>query len=168
MPQANSSSTLSFGEEQVVNSVAELFKSAADPEIQTITAAQDLTGVPEIRLSPDRTLRGPRCRRPVLQFAKGAHGLCLTSGNLVADLELVLPHERLAIWNDDACRTSHLSPRHRDPWCNWTISREGRSTKSPWDGAEYQTRRICAADSSAWRTSFSRTGCASFRATPFD
>jgi hypothetical protein len=69
--------------------VAELFKSAAEPEIQTITAAQDLTGVPEIRLSPNRTLRGPRCRRPVLQFAKGAHGLCLTSDNLVADLQLV-------------------------------------------------------------------------------
>jgi len=94
--------TLCYGQEQVVNSVNELIKAAADPEIYTITVAQDLTGVPQIRLSPNKTLRGPRSHRAVLQFADGADGICLTCDNLVDELDLVLSPERLAIRNDES------------------------------------------------------------------
>jgi hypothetical protein len=88
-------------EEHVVNSIQELIKATSDPAIQTITIAQDLSNVPEIRLSPGTTLRGHRDRTPVLRFAEG-NGVCLTSDNLVENLALLVSPEGLAIWNDES------------------------------------------------------------------
>jgi hypothetical protein len=92
----------SFGKEQVVNSLTELLQAVADPAVKMITVAQDLAGVPEIRLSPSTTLRGRPGHRSVLQFAEGVQGLCLSSDNFVANLDLLVSPERLAIWNDDS------------------------------------------------------------------
>jgi hypothetical protein len=92
----------SFGKEQVVNSLTELLQAVADPTVKTITVAQDLAGVPEIRLSPSTTLRGRPGHRSVLRFAEGVQGLCLSSDNFVANLDVLVSPERLAIWNDDS------------------------------------------------------------------
>jgi hypothetical protein len=93
-----------LGEEHVVNvvnSVQDLIKATSDPAVQTITIAQDLNTVPEIRLSPRTTLRGHRDRTPVLRFAEG-NGVCLTSDNRVENLALLVSPDRLAIWNDES------------------------------------------------------------------
>jgi hypothetical protein len=90
-----------FSEEHVVNSVQDLIKATSDPAIQTITIAQDLSNVPELRLSPGTTLRGHRDRTPILRFAEG-NGVCLTSGNLVENLALLVLPDGLAIWNDES------------------------------------------------------------------
>jgi hypothetical protein len=59
MSQANSSTVeTSYGKERVVSSVAELLQCVADPTVRTITIAQNLEGLPEIRLAPNTTLRG--------------------------------------------------------------------------------------------------------------
>jgi hypothetical protein len=89
-----------FGEERVVNSVQDLVRATSDPGVQTITIAEDLNSVPEIRLSPGTTLRGHRDRTPVLRFAEG-NGVCLTSDNLVENLGLLVSPDRLAIRNDE-------------------------------------------------------------------
>jgi hypothetical protein len=90
-----------FSEGHVVSSVQDLIKATSDSAIQTITIAQDLSNVPEIRLSPGTTLRGHRDRTPVLRFAEG-NGVCLTSDNLVENLALLVSPEGLAIWNDES------------------------------------------------------------------
>jgi hypothetical protein len=69
MSQATSS-ILGFDKEQVVHLVDELIKAASAPAIQTITIAQDLTDVPEIRLAPKKTLRGPIGHRCALHFQR--------------------------------------------------------------------------------------------------
>ena len=89
------------GDERIVNSVSELIEAASDRCVQTITIAQDLDGVPEIRLSPGATLRGHRGRTPVLRFAEGL-GVCLTADNLIENLALLVSPDRLAIWNDES------------------------------------------------------------------
>jgi len=90
-----------FSEEHVVDSVQDLIKATSDPAIQTIRIAQDLSNVPEIRLSPGTTLRGYRDRTPVLRFAE-SNGVCLTSDSLVENIVLLVSPEGLAIWNDES------------------------------------------------------------------
>jgi hypothetical protein len=90
-----------FGEDHVVSSVQDLVKATSDPAVQTITIAQDLGNVPEIRLSSGTTLRGHRDRTPVLRFAE-SNGVCLTSDNLIENLALLVSPERLAIQNDES------------------------------------------------------------------
>jgi len=88
--------------ESVVTSVEELVRATSDPAVQTITIAQDLSDVPEIRLSSNQTLRSGRDRAVVLRFVQGRHGLCLTSDNVVANLALLASPDRFAIWNDES------------------------------------------------------------------
>jgi hypothetical protein len=92
--------TSTLGKEFVVNSVEELVRAASDPAVQTITIAQDLTDVPEVHLSPNKTLRGRPDRASVLKFAAGANGVCLTSDNVLANLVLLASPEHFAITND--------------------------------------------------------------------
>jgi hypothetical protein len=89
------------GQEYVVNSVQELIKVASDSAVGTITIAQDLENVPEIRLSPRMTLRGHQNRKPVLRFLDG-NGVCLSSDNAVENISLLVTPDRLALWNDDS------------------------------------------------------------------
>lgn len=90
------------GQESVVNSLEQLIEAASNPTVQTITVAQDLTGVPEIHLSPGKSLRGRPASTPILRFNEGTNGLCLTRDNVVANLNLVVSPERLAIWNEES------------------------------------------------------------------
>jgi hypothetical protein len=92
----------SDGQELVVNSLEQLIEATSNPAVQRITVAQDLTRVPQIHLSSGKILRGQTGRTPVLQFAEGAHGLCLTRDNVVANLSVVVSPERLAIWNEES------------------------------------------------------------------
>jgi hypothetical protein len=94
-----------LAKEHVVDSVGELIKAASDSSIQTITVAKDLTGVPEIRLSPNSTLQGQRDRAVVLEFVEGVNGLCLSSDNVVANLDVLVSPDRLAIWNDESVQS---------------------------------------------------------------
>jgi hypothetical protein len=89
------------GQECIVNSVQELIKATSDSAVRTITIAQDLNDVPEIRLSPGMSLRGRCDRRPVLQFLEG-NGVCLSSDGAVENIALVVAADRLAVWNDDS------------------------------------------------------------------
>jgi len=97
----NSSLLHDCGQEYVVNSVQELIKATSDRAVQTITIAQDLNDVPEIRLSPGMTLRGHRDRKPVLRFS-GGDGVCLSSDNAVENISLLVEPHQLAVWNDDS------------------------------------------------------------------
>ncbi len=90
------------GKDVVVNSLKQLIEGTSDPAVQTITVAQDVTGVPQIHLSPGKILRGQAGSTPVLRFAHDTHGVCLTRDNVVANLNLVASPERLAIWNDES------------------------------------------------------------------
>jgi len=92
---------LDCGEERIVNSVQELIKATSDPAVETITIAENLSSVPEIRLSPGTTLRGRRDRIPVLRFAPG-NGVCLTTNNLLENIALLVSPDRMAIWNDES------------------------------------------------------------------
>jgi hypothetical protein len=93
--------TGTLGAESVVNSAEELIRAMHDPSVQTITVAQNLTGVPEIHLPPNKIIRGRPDRPSVLQFMKGTNGLCLTSNNSVSNLMLLTSADFCAIWNDD-------------------------------------------------------------------
>jgi hypothetical protein len=103
MSQASTSALgKSFGKERIVQSVNELMEATADRSVQIITLTEDLFDVPEIRLSPNTTLRGRPNHRPVLRFAEGVDGLCLSSDNLVKGLDLLASPERLAVRNDQS------------------------------------------------------------------
>jgi hypothetical protein len=91
-----------IGRESAIASVEALLQAISDPTVQTITVAQDLSDVPEIRLPPNKTLRGRPDRATVLKFTAGVHGVCLTSGNVLADLVLLTAPDRCAIWNDES------------------------------------------------------------------
>jgi hypothetical protein len=102
MPQLSTScAETSFGKEWVVDSVPELVQALADNTVKTITIAQDLAEVPAMRLAPGTALRGRPGSRSVLRFVEQAEGLCLSSNNLVSNLDLFVSPERLAIWNDE-------------------------------------------------------------------
>jgi hypothetical protein len=90
-----------LGTESVVSSLEQLVAATSDPAVQTITVAQDLFDVPEIQLSPNKTLRGRPDHPSVLKFAAGAHGVCLTSDNVLADLVLFTSPDHFAIRNDE-------------------------------------------------------------------
>jgi hypothetical protein len=98
--------TQTLGTESVVTSLEQLVAATSDPAVQTITIAQDLFDVPEIHLSSNKMLRGRPERSPILQFAAGADGVCLTSDNTLADLVLVTSPDHFAIRNDE--RVSNL------------------------------------------------------------
>jgi hypothetical protein len=93
---------LSFiGRESTVASVEELIQTISDPAVQTITIERGLSDVPQIHLSPKKTLRGRPDRCPILKFSAGAHGVCLTSDNVLADLVLLTSPDHFAIRNDE-------------------------------------------------------------------
>jgi len=92
----------SIGGESAVDSVEALIRGISDPTVQMITIARDLFDVPEIHLPPNKTLRGRPDRASVLKFAAGVNGVCLRSGNVLADLVLVTAPDRYAIWNDES------------------------------------------------------------------
>jgi hypothetical protein len=96
------------GNECVVASIEELVKAASDPAVQTITIAQDLSGVPEIHLSPNKTLRGRPDRASLLKFAPQGNGVCLARDNVLADLALQTAPDHFAISNDES--VSNLGP----------------------------------------------------------
>jgi hypothetical protein len=96
----------SIGAESAVASVQALIQAISDPTVQTITITQDLSDVPEIHLSSNKTLRGRPDRASVLKFAQGVHGVCLTSDNVLANLVLLTSPDHFAIWNDE--RASNL------------------------------------------------------------
>jgi hypothetical protein len=88
--------------ESSVASLEALMQAIADPTVKMITVARDLSDVPEIHLPPNKTLRGRPDRTTVLRFAAGVHGVCLTSGNQLANLVLLTAPDRCAIWNDES------------------------------------------------------------------
>jgi hypothetical protein len=90
------------GRESAVDSVEALIRGISDPTVQTITIARDLFDVPEINLPRNKKLRGRPEHATLLQFAAGVDGVCLTSGNGVANLVLITTPDRCAIWNDES------------------------------------------------------------------
>jgi hypothetical protein len=97
--------TQTIGTESVVTSLEELVTASSDPAVQTITVAQDLSDVPEIHLSCNKTLRGRPDGASVLKFAAGVHGVCLASDNVLANLVLLTSPDRFAIWNAECVST---------------------------------------------------------------
>jgi hypothetical protein len=93
---------VSSGEEVVVRSVQELVDATDDPAVKTITVAIDLSEVPSIRLAPGVALRSGKNRRPALRFAPGADGVCLSTNNVIAGLDLFVSNDRRAICNDES------------------------------------------------------------------
>jgi hypothetical protein len=93
------------GKKAVVTSVSELTEAARDSDVRIIVVAADLRDVPTIRLAPGTTLLGGASERPSLQFAADTDGLCLSTNNTVAGLDLIAADNRCAIWNDDSVTT---------------------------------------------------------------
>jgi hypothetical protein len=95
-------SSVASREVEVVNSVQELVDATANPAVKTIAVATDLSEVPDIRLAPGVGLCGQTNIRTALRFAEGIDGICLSSNNVVADLDLTVSNDRCAIWNDES------------------------------------------------------------------
>jgi hypothetical protein len=95
-------STVGSGRKQVVCTGQELLDAADNPAVKKIVVAMDLSEVPGIRLAPGVGLRGQTSARPTLRFAQGVDGICLSSDNVVADLDLFASDGRCAIWNDES------------------------------------------------------------------
>jgi hypothetical protein len=93
------------GKKQVVASVRELIDATCDPDGQTIVVAADLRDVPAIRLAPGTTLLGSANERPSLRFAPSTDGVCLSTNNAIANLDLIATDDRCAVWNDDSVST---------------------------------------------------------------
>jgi hypothetical protein len=98
-------SSISSGKNQVIASVADLVAAASDPDIQTIVVTGDLRDIPAIRLSPGTTLRGGATEHSALRFLPDTDGLCLSTNNTVANLDLVACGGRCAICNDESVST---------------------------------------------------------------
>jgi hypothetical protein len=86
-------------QERRVGTAAELTAAAADPAVESIVVAANLTGVPTFRLSPGQTLRGAGSG-VTLRFAPGRDALQLSSDNQVEHLELYADVDRRALFND--------------------------------------------------------------------
>jgi hypothetical protein len=93
------------GKKAVVSSVADLMDAASDPYVQTIVVAADLRDVPSVRLAPGKTLLGSAGDRSSLRFAQNTDGICLSTNNTVANLDLIAQENRCAIWNNDSVST---------------------------------------------------------------
>jgi hypothetical protein len=103
MSQAVASiSSVASGKVDVVNSVQELVDATGNPAVKTIAVATDLSEIPGIRLAPGVGLRSQTNFRAALRFAEGTDGICLSSDNVVADLDLFASNDRCAIWNDES------------------------------------------------------------------
>src|SRR5215471_20073819 len=86
-------------QDRQVATAAELTATAADPAVGNIVVATSLTGLPTLRLSPGKTLRGASSS-VTLRFATGQDGLQLSSDNQVEHLELDVDVDRRALFND--------------------------------------------------------------------
>jgi hypothetical protein len=93
---------VSSSEEVVVSSIQELVEATGDPAAKTITVANDMAEVPSIRLAPGAALHGERNLRPALHFVPGVDGICLSTNNVIADLDLFVSDDRCAICNDES------------------------------------------------------------------
>jgi hypothetical protein len=95
-------SSISSGKKQVVASLADLVAAAGDSDVQTIVVAADLRDVPAIRLAPGATLLGSASERLSLRFVPDTDGVCLSTNNTIANLDLIASDSRCAVWNDDS------------------------------------------------------------------
>ena len=89
-------------EERVVSSVEELVGAVGDSAVKTITVANDLSEVPAIRLAVGVALRGVKNLQPKLRFVPDTDGVCFSTNNVVADLDLLASDDRCAICNDES------------------------------------------------------------------
>jgi hypothetical protein len=94
--------TTSADKERVVDTVQDLLDAISDPSIKTVIIETNLSDVPSIRLSPGTALRGSIGARTEVRFAKDVDGVCLSSNNAIANLDLRASDERCAIWNDES------------------------------------------------------------------
>jgi len=86
-------------QERQVATAAELVAALGDTAAGEIVVAGDLTGLPTLRLSPGKTLRGASSGA-TLRFAAGQDGVQLSSDNEVENLELRTDVDRRALFND--------------------------------------------------------------------
>jgi hypothetical protein len=89
-------------EERGVSSVEELLDAVRDSAVKTITVANDLSEVPAIRLAAGVALRGVKNLQPKLRFVPDTDGVCFSTNNVVADLDLLASDDRCAICNDES------------------------------------------------------------------
>ena len=86
-------------ERREVRSVAELQAAVADASLRQIAIAAPIGDVPTLRLSPGQTLSGSDAQTS-LRFARGSHGLQLSTDNRVEALQLIAEPEKRAVFND--------------------------------------------------------------------
>ena len=83
-----------------VNSADGLSAAANDEEIREIIVTTDLDSIPSTHLLPGQTLRSDSAEVPTLTFRQNVDGVCLSSNNTLAGVDLVTSPEKRAIWND--------------------------------------------------------------------
>jgi hypothetical protein len=90
------------GKERIVRTDEDLLDAASDPSVTTISLANDLSELTSICLAPGVHLRGIGSARPILRFAAGTDGVCVSSANTIADLDLFASDNQCAILNDES------------------------------------------------------------------
>jgi hypothetical protein len=86
----------------IVNTVQELVEASGNSAVGTIEIATDLAEVPPLRLAAGVRLCSRSDNRGALRFSPGVKGVCLSSDNVVTDLDLLASDDRCAIWNDES------------------------------------------------------------------
>jgi len=82
-----------------VSTAADLVAAVGDGSVNRIVVSGDLTGLPQLRLSPDQTLVGSGPQASV-RFKEGSDGIQLSANNKVQNLRLVATSNKRVVFND--------------------------------------------------------------------